>query len=161
MAAAEAIRQRVRRIEVRIRVGRDLMAGSDDPLFLGLRGPSGREFRLRLAHGKSLRRGAEDRFVLAPAGDADVNVEHPQMNDPTAPALDAVGIASAYLRKGQEPIPNVRALGEMDDRLEVVSAEVLVYADGRAAPLRFAREGPIWLGLVGGLIWEIPPADGP
>ena len=39
------------RIVVRIRVGSDRMAASDDPLFLGLEAPEGREFRLAAAHG--------------------------------------------------------------------------------------------------------------
>ena len=63
------------RIEVRVKVGDSLMAASDDPLFLGLRGPEGREFRLVLAHGRTLRRGADDTFVLGAPDAAETNVE--------------------------------------------------------------------------------------
>lgn len=146
------------RIEVRIQVGDHLMAASDDPLFLGLRGPEGREFRLRFEHKKNLRRGQLDHFVLGPPGAGATNVAQPELNDPTQPALHADQIAGFYLRKGFEPIPNVRAMGEMDDRVLVDWAEVQVVAEGRAQPLRFRREGPLWLGLNAGLSIEIPPA---
>jgi hypothetical protein len=157
-----AIRHPVRRIEVRIQVGPHLMAGTDDPLFLGLRGPAGREFRMRPAQGRALRRGSEDHFVFGAAADPDVNVDFPALNDPTQPALDADQIEGVYLRKGLDPIPNVRALGEMDDRLEVAEIEVSVVAEGDAGPRRYARSGPFWLGLVSGLLLEIPrAASGP
>ena len=68
MSEPAATRSRVTRIEVRVRVGDNLLAASDDPFFLGLTGPSGREFRLLLAHGRTLRRKAEDHFVLAALG---------------------------------------------------------------------------------------------
>jgi hypothetical protein len=134
------------------------MAASDDPLFLGLRGPAGREFRLALAKGKghALRRGSEDRFVLGAPDDPATNVNHAEFNDPTAPGIDAEGIETLYLRKGFEPIPNVRAFGEMDDRLEILEAEVEIYTRGGPKPIRFARTGPVWLGLVAGLRFEIP-----
>jgi hypothetical protein len=159
VAENEAVRSPVVRIEVRIRVGDSLMAASDDPLFLGIRGACGREFRLQPAHGTSLRRGSEDRFVLGAPDDPATNVAHPDLNDPTAPPLDAEAITGLYLRKGQEPIPNVRAFGEMDDRLEIVEAEIEVHGDRRPKPLRFTRGGPVWLGLVCGLFLEIPRAD--
>lgn len=152
-------RHPVQRIAVRIRVGEDLMAASDDPLFLGLRGPEGREFRLQPAKGRALRRGAEDHYVLGAPDDPETNVEHPSLNDPSEPPIDADDIASAYLRKGFEPLPNVRGLAEMDDRVEIEHVEVEITAAGEPVPRRFARRGPIWLGLVAGLHFEIPPAD--
>lgn len=142
----------VARIEVRIQVGDALMAASDDPLFLRLTGPSGREFRLSLAHGKSLRRGKQDHYVLAPRDGS--NVAHPDLNDPTSPPLDLAGIHGAVLVKGLDPLPNVRGMAEMDDRLLIEEAEVVVHADGDAR-LRFHRRGPVWLGLVSGLSWEL------
>lgn len=138
------------RIGIRLRVGESLMAASDDPLFLGLRGPSGREFRLDLARGRALRRGSEDRYVLGAASAPETNVAHPELNDPTAPPLDADDVQGVYLRKGQPPLPNVRGIGEMDDRLEIIEAEVEIHADGRNGPVCFARRGPFWLGLVSG-----------
>lgn len=146
------------RIGVRIQVGKHLMAASDDPLFLGLRGPAGREFRLRLAKGRSLRRGSEDHYVLGAGDDAATNVAQPELNDPTRPRLAVGGVESVYLRKGQEPIPNVRGTGEMDDRLEVERAEVEIESD--SGTVRFVREGPIWLGLEAGQLMEIPRVDG-
>jgi hypothetical protein len=155
-----AIRHPVARIEVRIQVGPNLLSGTDDPLFLGLHGGSGREFRLQPARGSAFRRGAEDHFVLAAADDPETNVDQAELNDPTRPPLDADAISGLYLRKGLEPIPNVRALGEMDDRLEVAAVEVEITAEGRPKALRYARRGPIWLGLVCGLFLEIPRIDG-
>ncbi len=148
------------RIHVRLLVGDNLMSASDDPLFLGLRGPAGREFRLRPAHGRSLRRGHEDQFVLGAAGDPATNVAQPEFNDPTRPPLAFDGVESVYLRKGFDPIPNVRALGEMDDRLELLEAEVEIESEARPKALRFARKGPIWLGLVAGLRFELPLVEG-
>jgi hypothetical protein len=149
------------RIEVRVKVGSHLLSASDDPFFLGLRGGCGREFRLELARGRSLRRGAEDVFVLAGPGAPETNVAHPELNDPTSPALDARGLCGVYLRKGLDPIPNVRAVGEMDDRLELVEAAVEIHTAGGSGPLRFARSGPLWLGLVSGLFLELAPAAAP
>jgi hypothetical protein len=147
------------RIEVRVQVGKELLAATDDPVFLGLEGPDGREFRLARAKGHALRRGTEDHFVLGSPGDAATNVAHPELNDPTRPAIDAEAIARVYLRKGVEPIPNVRGLGEMDDRLEVERVEVVVVVAGNAPALHFARSGPLWLGLLCGAQIEIPRSD--
>jgi len=149
----------IQRISVRVRVGEHMLAASDDPLFLSLRGPSGREFRLALKHGKTLRRGAEDHFVFGAPDDPETNVAHADINDPTSPPLDAAEITSIFLRKGFEPIPNVRAVGEMDDRLELVEAEVEIQVPGRPKPLRHYRRGSVWLGLVCGLRLEIPLVD--
>jgi len=159
MSEQSAARHPVTQISVRIQVGSSLLSASDDPLFLGLRGAGGREFRLALARGAFLRRGREDLFVLGPADDPDTNVANPELNDPTSPSIEAAAIESLYLRKGLDPIPNVRALGEMDDRLEIVEAAIEVYAEGRSKPLRFERAGPIWLGLVCGLCFEVPRVD--
>ena len=137
---------------MRIRVGDDRMAGSDDPLFLRLHGPCGRDFRLSPARGRALRRASEDVFVL---GSGDANVAHPELNDPSHPALALEQIEGAALWKGNEPLPNVRGIGEMDDRLLVAEACVEVHASGRAAPVRFTRQGPVWLGLVCGLQIEL------
>jgi len=126
------------------------MAASDDPLFLELLGPGGREFRLELAHGKALRRGKEDEFILAAASDPDANVAHPELNDPASPQLDASRVLGVCLRKGMEPIPNVRGFGEMDDRLQILEASVELHVEGESEPRRYERQGPVWLGLVCG-----------
>jgi hypothetical protein len=146
----------VLRIEVRIQVGNDRLAASDDPLFFGVRGPGGREFRLEFSRGRAFRRGSEDHFVLGAPDDPQTNVEHPDLNDPTRPALDGTEIQSVYVRKGFEPVPNVRGMGEMDDRLELAHIEVQVVLRDESEPRRFARGGPVWLGLVSGLLFEIP-----
>ena len=159
MAENSPTRHPVVRIEVRIQVGPNLMSGTDDPLFLGLRGTAGREFRLQLAGDGSLRRGREGRVVFGAPKDPATNAEMPELNDPTRPTLDADGISGVYLRKGLEPIPNVRGLGEMDDRLEVEAVEVEISVVDEPKPRRFARSGPIWLGLVCGLLLEIPSVD--
>jgi len=154
--AEPKIQNRVERIAVGICVGEAKMAATDDPIFLGIRGSGGREFRLQHAEGASFRRGADDRYVLGAAGDDATNVDYPELNDPTTPALDAACIAGFYVRKGAEPIPNVRGIGELDDRVEIVAVEITVYATGLAEPLRFARQGPIWLGLACGSTFEVP-----
>jgi len=160
VAEGSSIACPVERILVRIQVGTNLMSASDDPLFLGINGPDGREFRLRLAHGRSLRRGHEDHFVVGAPDDPETNLEHADLNDPTQPPIDAESIPTVYLRKGFEPIPNVRALGEMDDRLQVLEVEVEIHGRDRPKAARYARGGPIWLGLVSGLRMEIPRSDG-
>jgi hypothetical protein len=137
-----------------MQVGPNLMSGTDDPLFLGLRGPAGRELRLKLAGAGSLHRGQEGGFVLGAPNDPAANVEQPELND-----LDADGISSAYLRKGLEPIPNVRGMGEMDDRVEVETVAVEISFANEPQPRCFARRGPIWLGLGCGLVLEIPSTD--
>lgn len=148
------------RIRVRLAVGDSRMAASDDPLFLGVRGVCGREFRLEFKKGRSRRRGKVDLYVLGSAEDPDTNVAHPEFNDPNTPVIAADSITSVYLRKGFEPIPNVRAVAEMDDRLEVLEASVETETQGGAQGPRFARKGPIWLGLVAGLRFELGRADG-
>jgi len=159
MSEQPTTRHPVTQIGVRLLVGSSLLSASDDPLFLGLRGPGGREFRLAMARGPFLRRGREDLFLLGAADDPDSNVANPELNDPTSPAIEASAIEGLYLRKGLDPIPNVRALGELDDRLEIVEVAIEVHAEGRPKPLRFARSGPIWLGLVCGLSLEIPRSE--
>ncbi len=153
-ARASAAPRPVEKIVVRVRVGSNLMAASDDPLFLRLGGPAGREFRLLLGKGRSLRRGQEDCFVLGAPDDPETNVDQPQLNDPSSPALDLAGIERVSLVKGLEPLPNVRGVGEMDDRLLLEEVEVSIHVKG-ASPVRFRREGPHWLGLVCGLILEL------
>jgi len=143
------------RIRVRLQVGDSLMSGSDDPLYLGLSGPCGREFRLELQTGRARRRGHEDVYVLGPPDDSETNVDHAELNDPTAPPLDAGSITGVYLRKGFDPIPNVRGIGELDDRLEIVEAEVELESEGAVKATRFHRAGPIWLGLTAGLRFEL------
>lgn len=152
--------QAVRKIVVRIKVGSDRMAATDDPVFLRLLGPSGREFRLSHARGRDLRRDADDSFVLGPSGDGETNVAHPGLNDPTVPALDLAGITGVAIHKGMEPVPNVRGFGEMDDRLEVAEASVEIHADGSPSPVRFHRAGPLWLGLLCGHSFELQRVDG-
>jgi hypothetical protein len=159
MSEQSTARHPVTQIGVRLQVGGSLLSASDDTLFLGLRGPAGREFRLALAHGSFLRRAREDVFLLGAAGHRDTNVAHPQLNDPTKPEIESSSIQSLYLRKGFDPIPNVRALGELDDRLEIVEVAIDVHAEGRSEPLRFRRSGPLWLGLVCGLSVEVPRSE--
>jgi hypothetical protein len=149
----------IQRIVVRLKVGEHMLSATDDPVFLGLRGPDGREFRLALHKGKPLRRGAEDRFVFGSPDDRETNVAHPEINDPSKPALDADRISSAFIRKGFDPIPNVRAVGEMDDRLEILEAEIEFFVTGQSEPIRHYREGSLWLGLVAGLRFEVPRVD--
>jgi hypothetical protein len=151
--------ERIQKIVARVKVGQHRMASSDDPLFLRLCGPYGREFRLALAAGRSLRRDAEDVYVLGPPGASDTNVAHAELNDPATPPVDARGIEFVSLRKGMEPIPNVRGFAEMDDRLQIAWAEVEVHAAGRPKAIRFRREGPIWLGLNCGLSVDLPRLD--
>ncbi|MEE8581930.1 MAG: hypothetical protein V3T33_10110 [Myxococcota bacterium] len=151
----------LQKIVVRIKVGTDRMSGTDDPVFLRLLGPSGREFRLDLARGRSLRRGAEEVFVLGSPDAADTNVAHPKFNDPTSPPLDLRGIERVVLYKGMEPLPNVRGLGEMDDRLEVEEVEIELHAANQPKPTRFYRRGPIWLGLICGHSLELCRTDEP
>jgi hypothetical protein len=148
------------RIRVKIRIGESRMAASDDPLFLGLHGPCGREFRLEPAHGAARRRGGDDSYVLGAPDDPETNVAHPELNDPTAPPIDADSVTGAYLRKGFEPIPNVRGVGELDDRIEIAEAEVELEAKGSPKALRFHRTGPIWLGLLSGVRFELAPSGG-
>jgi len=139
------------------------MAASDGPLFLRLSGPGGREFRLDLPKGRTLRRGAEDLYVLGSPKASGTNVAHPELNDPTAPALHVEEIAGVQLVKGLEPLPNVRGVGEMDDRLLVDAIHVEIH-DTAGGTRCFARQGPIWLGLLCGLQLDIPlegPSDSP
>jgi hypothetical protein len=159
MSEATDTSGQVVRISVRLQVGDSRMAASDDPLFLGLGGPAGREFRLDLAKGRSRRRGAEDVYVLGAPDDPETNVSHAELNDPTSPAIDADLVTGVYLRKDSEPIPNVRGVGEMDDRIEIGSVEVEIQAEGRPKAIRFQRGGPIWLGLVCGLRLELAGVD--
>lgn len=131
------------------------MAASDDPLYLGLHGPCGREFRLELQKGHARRRGHEDTYVLGQPDDPETNIENPELNDPTLPPIDAASVTGVYLRKGFEPIPNVRGIGEMDDRIEITEAEVEIESEGATKAIRFQRTGPIWLGLVSGVRFEL------
>jgi len=159
VSASPAAPQPICKVLVRIQVGKDRMSGSDDPLFLQLDGPGGREFRLALAHGKQLRRGNEDTYVLAGPDDPDTNVAHPDLNDPSSPPLDLGAVERVVIRKGLEPLPNVRGFGEMDDRLQIERAEVELYPAGSEAPRCFVRGGGHWLGLVCGLRLELPSVD--
>ena len=79
------IEKRVVKIRVRVQVGDSLLSASDDPLFLGIRGEDGREFRLLLHDVDALRRGGEDVFVLGGPNDPETNVAHPEINDPNRP----------------------------------------------------------------------------
>lgn len=84
---------------------------------------------------------------------------HAEFNDPSEPAIDLDAISEVCIRKGLEPIPNVRGVAELDDRLQIMFAEVeLMSADGTSRS--FQREGPIWLGLMSGLWMQLVPADG-
>jgi len=145
----------IERIVVSLQVGSDRMAGTDDPMFLGLRGPAGREFRLALAHGKVFRRKGEEHYVFGSPKDDQTNVDHASLNDPTEPALDLEQVVGVYICKRQEPIPNVRGVGEMEDRVQLQAVEVELVAGD--ATQRYRREGPIWLGLTCGLSFDLVP----
>jgi hypothetical protein len=153
------VKRPVAQIAVRLLVGSNLLSASDDPVYIGLHGPMGREFRLALVRGSYLRRGREDLFRFGRADDSTVNVANPELNDPTEPPIEADAITGVYLRKGQDPIPNVRAVGELDDRLEVAEIEVEIRVQGEPVSLRFSRAGPIWLELVYDLCLELPRVD--
>ena len=161
MAGDAAPRAPILRIVVRVNVGTDRMAASDDPLFLELLGPGGREFRLAPEHGKALRRGAHDEYVLAGKEAAACNVGQPERNDPRAPDLDATRVLGVCLRKGMEPIPNVRGFGEMDDRLQILHARVELHVEGAETPRVYEREGPVWLGLACGQRLPLEPVAEP
>lgn len=150
---------RVRRITVQVQVGTDKMAATDDPMFLGLRGPDGREFRLQPTRGKPWRKGSKTAWILAGADDPETNVALPDLNDPRSPAIRADAIESAYLRKALDPIPNVRGHGEMDDRIQIESIEVRLHSED-GGERRFGRSEEFWLGLVCGLVMELPLLDG-
>ena len=157
MSTQVQVENPIRRIRIHLHVGSDRLAATDDPVFVGLRGPSGREFRLALARGRALRRKGDEHYVFGPKDDADTNVDHPTLNDPTTPVLDADTVEGVYVRKRQEPIPNVRGMGEMDDRLQLESIEVRIEsANGERV---YRREGPIWLGLTCGLSFDLPAVD--
>ncbi len=150
---------KVQKIVVRIHVGEDRMGATDDPVFLGLQGPGGREFRLEFRHGRPLRRGADDQYVLASPDDPDTNVDRAPLNDPTQPGIEAANIRGVYIRKGLSPIPNVRGHGEMDDRVQIQSAEVEIHFPEAPKPRRFTLAGPVWLGLVCGSRVELVSDD--
>ena len=151
----------IRKIVVRIEVGSNRMSASDDPLFLHLEGACGREFRLSLGDHESLRKGAADDFVLAPSDSGEANVENPELNDPTTPPLYLEGIERVALRKGLDPIPNVRGVGELDDRLEITHARVEFHVDEQEKPIRYERTGPFWLGLACGLSLDLGAVKSP
>ena len=101
------------------------------------------------------RRGDRKRPDQHQPEDPETNVEHPELNDPTAPPIDAASLTGVYLRKGFDPIPNVRGVGEMDDRIEISEAEVEIESEGAVKAIRFNRSGPIWLGLVAGVRFDL------
>jgi hypothetical protein len=147
--------QPIRRIVVRVAVGNDRMGGTDDPVYLRLSGPAGREFRLKLARGRSFQRGKVSSLVLGGSEDSETNIAHPELNDPSRPALAIGEVERVLLVKGMEPIPNVRGVGELDDRLLIDSAEVSIEPDDGGEPRSFRRDGPFWLGMVSGMSLEL------
>ncbi len=148
------------RIVVRVKTGSDRMAATDDPVFLGIRGASGREYRLALRRGRGLRRGGEDEFVLAGPDDPATNVAHPELNDPKLPTVHMGDVVGVYFRKATDPIPNVRGIAELDDRLQIDELEIALHPAGSGPPLRFVRKEAFWLGLSCGMIVDVPPAEG-
>ena len=148
------------RIVVRLQVGDDRMAGTDDPIFVALTGPEGRQFRLSLARGRTLRRASLDEYVFAAPDDPETNVANPHLNDPTSPQLDLGSVHGVAIHKTLNPIPNVRGRGELDDRLLIDHVEVTIHAVEGPAAIRFQRNGPLWLGLVAGLTIELERTDG-
>ena len=150
----------VAKIVVRIEIGDSRMAATDDPMFLRFEGPSGREFRLAPSRGKGFRRGASETYVLAAADDPETNVAHAELNDPAASPLPAASLARVLLRKSMEPIPNVRGLGEMDDRVQIETISVEIETAGSSEKIRWERKGPCWLGLVCGLVVDLERVAG-
>ena len=61
----------------------------------------------------------------------------------------------------QDPHVDHVSVLEDHDRLmrDSITGGVEVSTEGEPKPRRFARKGPIWLGLVAGLRLEIPSAD--
>jgi hypothetical protein len=151
----------VETIVVRVEVGNDRMAGTDDPVFLQIGGPGGRDYRLEKRHGRSFQRGKQSVLMLGGAKDSATNVSHPELNDPGAPSMSLDAVSTVRLIKGQEPLPNVRGVGEMDDRLLVERVEVELRCAGGAPSRHFERQGPIWLGLVCGLSIELSEVSKP
>ncbi len=145
----------VRKIIVRVTTGEDRMSGSDDPIFLRLMGPGGREFRLDSPRGRGFRRDSLTAFVLAGDDESEIHVEHPELNDPTSPRLPMSGILGVGLRKDLNPIPNVRGMAELDDRILIAEVEVEIHPDDDSPTQIYQRRGPIWLGLVCGLSLEL------
>jgi hypothetical protein len=145
----------VRKIIVRVTTGQDRMSGTDDPIFLRLMGPGGREFRLDTPRGRGFRRDSLTTFVLAGGDDPEAHLERPEMNDPTSPRLPMSGIEGVGLRKDLNPIPNVRGMAELDDRILIADVEVEIHPDDDSSSQLYRRGGPIWLGLVCGLFLEL------
>lgn len=156
--AQATVENPIQKIVVKITVGSHRMSATDDPLFLHLHGPSGREFRLLLAHGRSLRKGSADEYILGPAESADTNVHHAELNDPTVPPIDNAGVKRVSIRKGLDPIPNVRGIAELDDRVEILAARVEIYTAEGGTPSCYERTGPFWLGLSCGLSVALAPS---
>ena len=44
--------------------------------------------------------------------------------------------------------------------LEITEAEVEIESEGATKAMRFQRTGPIWLGLVAGVRFELPRCEG-
>ena len=153
--AAASTRGQIERITVQVHVGHHRMAGTDDPLFLRLHGPGGREFRLAEADGSGLKRDAEGAYVLGAPDAPDTNVAPPELNAPPRPPIDLGDIVGVSLVKGMEPIPNVRGIGELDDRLEVAYVEVEIQCSPGGRGTRDTRAGPLWLGLASGFSIEL------
>lgn len=160
-AASTGSADSIVKIVVRIKVGEDRMAGTDDPIFLCLSGGGGRQFRLSPARGRGLRRGAEDVYVLGAPDAPDTNVAHPDLNDPGSPPILLADVQAVCIVKGLEPLPNVRGLGEMDDRLLIDRVEVEIYSEQAPKATHFQRQGPIWLGLICGLRAELTRVEPP
>jgi hypothetical protein len=137
------------------------MAATEDPVFLQLIGPGGREFRIASPRGHSFKRKTTARFVLAGPDSPETHIAHPELNDPGRPAIDLDAIVGVQIHKRLSPIPNVRGIGELDDRLLIEAARVELTAEGEEAPTRtFVYSGPIWLGLVAGHSIQLSPAPG-
>ena len=156
--AAATTTGHIERITVQVHVGHDRMAGTDDPLFLRLHGPGGREFRLAKADGSGLKRDADGAYVLGATDAPETNVAHAELNDPTDPPIDIADITGVSLAKGMDPIPNVRGIAELDDRVEIQTARVEIHATAGGPPICYERNGPFWLSLSCGLSVALAPS---
>ena len=73
------------------------------------------------------------RFVLGGAQDPETNVARPELNDPSAPPIDAAHITGVYLRKDDW----LRALADSDEALRLDPKDVMAHVNrGRAFGMR-------------------------
>ena len=107
-----------------------------------------------------MRDGIHSRSLRLPPEDPETNVAHPDLNDPSSAPLPAAALSRVVLHKDMEPIPNVRGLGEMDDRVQITTVSVEIHTQGSPEAIRWERNGTFWLGLVCGLAVDLERVAG-